>query len=242
MTKLVLSTGQSNDLGRYEGGTAFSLATNVTAWNNVNPLGSNGTAFVTPTESSPPFNSTGGNNLALWFCRRMAQELNEAVELILVARDSSDLTYWNPTTGTIYQEIEDVHAATGRGAADVLIWHQGEGGNGATGEFDHLYKADWITMRNALRTAGILKNDAPSILGGLQGTRIGGARDMYLQELADENADVYYASSEGLTDGGDTLHFSGPALYTFGYFRYWEQYRKHIGPRASINGNLRISI
>ena len=226
MTKYVLASGQSNMRGRYPaGGPPFSVATRVTVWNNVNPLGSNGTAWVTPAESSAPFNSDGSSNLALWFCHRMSQELDEDVRLILVARDSSSLDLWAPTSGSMWQEIVDVHDAAGNPLCDVFLWHQGE--SGGTN-----YKTAWLTMRTALSSYGILNGDAPSILGGLQGVRIGGTNDTYLQELAEENDGIYYASSLNLDDGGDGLHFSGPDLHHFGYFRYWDKYREHIGPAA----------
>lgn len=241
MVKIVLSTGQSNTRGRYPGGPPFSQASRVRVWNNVNPLGANGTAFVVPSEGANPFNPDGSSSMPLWFCHRMSQELNDDVRLITVSRDSSDLTFWNPSTGAVYQELIAVYAASGQPAADVLIWHQGESGNGATGELDTVYKQDWLTMRNAMRAAGILKNQAPCIVGGLQGVRIGGARDLNLQQLAAEQPDVYYASSADLDDGGDGLHFSGSALYVFGYFRYWEQYRLHIGPPARKTGAIRLT-
>ena len=177
--------------------------------------------------------------MPLWFCHRLSQEVRDDVRLVIVARDGSDISYWNPTTGTVFQEIEDVYAATGAPAADIFIWHQGE-----TGETpdNTQYKTKWLAMRNALWTAGIIKNQAPCIVGGLQGVRIGGANDLYLQQLATENAGVYYADSSGLEDGGDGLHFAGPALYTFGYFRYWQQYRNHIGAPARKAGALRLTL
>ena len=234
---LVLASGQSNMRGRLNAATvSFAAMSRVKVWNNANPLGSNGTAFVAPVQGTNPFNLDGSSNLAVWFCHRLSQELNTDVKLILVCRDGSDITYWHPTTGTVYQEIEDVHAATGEGAADILLWHQGE-----TGESDPvqraLYKTKWITMRNALRTAGIIKQDAPTILGGLQGVRIGGQNDLYLQELAAENDDVYYASSVDLPSD-DNLHFSGNALRTFGYHRYWEQYAAHIDFKKRVDGSI----
>ncbi len=233
MVVRVLATGQSNMRGRFEGGhPPFSTATRVTVWNNVNPLGSNGTALVSPSEGSAPFNSDGSNNLALWFCHRLSQELNDDVQLILVARDSSDISFWHPSTGSLYAEILDVWNAYGGYEFDILLWHQGE-----TGETpdNTQYKTKWIAMRNALRTVGVIKDNAPAILGGLQGARIGGTNDTYLQQLANENADVYYASSVGLDHGGDSLHFSGSALYVFGYFKYWDQYRAHIGNKPRLS-------
>lgn len=240
MVVRVLATGQSNMRGRCVGGhPPFSTATRVTVWNNVNPLGSNGTAMVSPSEGNAPFNPDGSNNLALWFCHRLSQEVDDDVHLIMVARDSSDISFWNPSTGAVYTEILDVWNAQGGNAQDIFLWHQGE-----TGETpdNTQYKTKWLAMRNALRTTGVLKTTAPAILGGLQGARIGGTNDLYLQQLAAENPNVYYASSVGLDSGPtastaplpDNLHFSGAALYVLGYHRYWDQYRAHIGNRPRL--------
>jgi hypothetical protein len=232
----VLATGQSNMGGRFPYPLNFSTATRVKVRNNSNPLGSNGTSWITPVEGAAPFNASGATNLAVWFCKRLSIEMNDDVRLAIVFRDSSDLSYWDPSTGLVYQEIEDVWGDAGAPAADILLWHQGE--NGGTS-----YKANWIIMRNALRTAGILKADAPAILGGLQGTRIGGTNDTYLQELAAENDDVYYADSSGLTSlDAVPLHFDGVSLYEFGYNRYWAQYRAHIGEPPRVQGNILAGI
>lgn len=234
--KYVLATGQSNMGGRYFTSTEFSSASRVRVWNNTNPLGANGTSWIVPVEGNPPFSASGYTNLAVWFCKRLSIELDEDVRLILVYRDSSGLEFWDPTTGAVYQEIEDVHAASGAPAVDIMLWHQGEGGGTD-------YKANWIIMRNALRTAGILGATAPTIVGGLQGVRIGTGTDLLLQELANENDDVYYASSVGLTSHDAVpLHFDGVSLYEFGYNRYWDQYRAHIGEPPRVQGNMLAGI
>ena len=228
--------GQSNGLGFGLGGPSPSLATRVKVWNNENPLGANGTAFVDPVLGSPPLTASGTNNLGIWFAHRATRELDVDARGVIVARGSSDISWWHPTTGAMFAETVAVYAASGLPPADVFLWHQGE-----TGEDDNTqYKSKWLAMRAALVAAGAIRNQAPCILGGLQGARIGGTNDTYLQELAAENAGVYYASSAGLGHNGDELHFSGSALYILGYERYWEQYRKHIGFPAPKSGELRL--
>lgn len=228
--KYVFATGQSNMRGRYQGGPSFSVASRVEVWNNVNPLGTDGTSWVSPTEGSAPFNSDSSTNLALWFCHRMSQELDDDVRLIVVARDSSALDLWFPGTGSMFQECIDVHSASNAPPVDVLLWHQGE--SGGTN-----YKTNFLAVREGFNVFGIAEPTTPIILGGLQGVRIGGTNDSYLQQLASENpGEIYYASSLDLDHGGDGLHFAGPDLYTFGYHRYWDEYRKHIGNRPRVTG------
>lgn len=229
--KIVLATGQSNMLGAGEGGLAMDSAP-VTVWNNTNDLGANGTAWIpSPAEGNSPWRTAGGNNLALWFCARLARETNEEVRLILVAKSGTPIADWAPPSGILYAEILAVWAAANPGrAADVYLWHQGEG-DSLTPEAT--YKAAWLNIRSSLISAGILSSSTLSVIGGLKTVS-----DVKHQNLAAENADkIAFAPASDLPVYDVTTHFTGSALCTLGYDRFWRAYASLTGPKV-IQGSL----
>ncbi|MDO9381822.1 MAG: sialate O-acetylesterase [Hyphomicrobiaceae bacterium] len=238
MTKLVLACGQSNMRGGAgsTGGPAFSGMRNVTVWNNTNEGGANGTAFVSPpAATSPPWDVSGGNNLAAWFCHRLAFETGEPVKLILVCKGGLPISAWSPTTpGEQWSEIAAVCTAAAAGPADIFLWHQGED-DILAGTAEATYKAAFLALIAALVSAGYLKSDAQQIVGGL---RYPGS-DAFLQNLASENALIEYASDTPYADY-DGTHFTGPGLYQFGYEGYWNAYSRLTGPKI-IAGRLAMS-
>lgn len=230
----VLASGQSNMSGRGTNGPLFSTCdSRVTVWNNTNELGANGSAFVAPpAETNAPWDSSGGNNLALWFCDRAAKELQETVKLVLVAVGATAISGWHPTSpGAVYSEIDAVMTASSLGAADVFLWHQGESDVGSEGS----YAAAFATFIAALRSDGFLGASAPVIIGGLDSDSSYDTMNTTLAGIADDET-TYFTSLEDLPSS--TPHFTGPALHTIGQ-RYWAEYRKHIGfPRVNAPGGL----
>ncbi|WP_456489620.1 sialate O-acetylesterase [Marinobacter nauticus] len=233
----VLALGQSNMSGRGSGGRSpLECDSRVEVWNNTNELGADGTAFISPPDfGNSPWDANGGNNLALWFCHRAAQELQTDVRLVLVSKGGTTLAEWGPS-GIMYTEASGVHSASGLGPADVLLWHQGESdrpsSNGGTGIPPADYKTNFLAMLSSLKNDGLLAANAPAIVGGLYLPTAGNI-DTALQELANENDGVYYA---GITDlkTSDGIHFAGASLYHLGFYRYWNQYRDRLGfPRIS---------
>lgn len=238
----VLALGQSNMSGRGSGGRSpLECDPRVEVWNNTNEQGADGTAFVAPPDfGNSPWDANGGNNLALWFCHRASQELQDDVRLVLVSKGGTTLAEWS-SSGTMYTEASGVHAVSGLGPADVLLWHQGESdrpsADGGTGISTTDYKTNFLAMLSSLQSDGLLAVGSPTIVGGLYLPTAGNI-DTALQELASENDDIYYA---GITDlqSSDGIHFSGASLYHLGLYRYWDQYRSRLGfPR--ITGEVEL--
>lgn len=99
----VFVSGQSNALGRAEDGPDWStISKAVRVWNNVNPLGSHGSAFIAAEEAraAGPFQHTDPNhlinNFGVWFCDRVAREFGQPVDMTIVARGASWIDYWHP--------------------------------------------------------------------------------------------------------------------------------------------------
>ena len=225
MTIKVFASGQSNMLGRGTGGPALSgVSANVRVWNNINPLGANGTAFVTAAaaQAAGVFQDTDKNNLAVWFCDKLARTQSDTVDLTLVALGGAQIAYWDPAevTWPMFNECVSVWTATAQGPADVFLWHQGEA-DVATDPAE--YMSQFGDLVQNLVNAGVLSTATKIILGGI-------AEDTQ-QDLSFNSRSLLplcgsgtaYASSYqlGTTDGA---HFTGQGLYLLGSRGYFSAY------------------
>jgi hypothetical protein len=235
--KIVLATGQSNMIGLngFGGPAMNSTDPRITVWNNENPIVDDGTAWISsPAAGNKPWAPDGSNNLSLWFCQRLAQELQDDVRLILVARGGNAISHWHPASGEVYARILSVYAATGLDRpADILLWHQGES-DAASDEAT--YKAAWLNVMAGLASEDIIDGNTARIVGGLRPSSA--VVNPWLQALAAENPNTYYADATGMIDGVES-HFLGNRLYQFGYGRYWDAYTNHIGPQQLKGDPLR---
>lgn len=228
MTVRVFLSGQSNALGRGEGGPSWSsIDSRVRVWNNVNPLGANGSSFVSPATAlaGGTFDNTNRNNLGVWFCDRMAHHLNEAVDMTIVARGATAIESWLPGGSyPMLQECIDVWAATGQDPANIFLWHQGEGAVTEGGDYPN-YRADFTEVVGLLKAGGVIDDDTLIILGGTaeeNSNRIN-FNQYALRRLATDLPNCTYASSEGLLTY-DGTHFTGETTTTFGADRYFNAY------------------
>lgn len=228
----VLVGGQSNALGRATDGPGFDMASaRVKVWNNINPLGANGTAFVTAlaAQAAGVFDFTDRNNFGVWFADRLARTRSQDVNLVTVARGNSAIALWSPSEVTypMLSETTAVWAASGLAAADIFLWHQGEAN---TGTSYASYSASFLAIVANLKAAGVLSNNTIIILGGLSednSARINFNNDV-LKVIANNNAQIWYAPSDGLVSF-DGTHFDGPSLYTLGAARYFAAYAEALG-------------
>jgi hypothetical protein len=226
MTIKVLLSGQSNALGRGTGGPAWSgISSDVRVWNNVNPLGAQGSAFVSATaaRAAGTFENTDRDNFSVWFCDTLARTRFDTVDLTVVARGASPIAYWDPaeTTYPMLDACIDVWAATGQGPADVFLWHQGEGDQANPD------RGAWVTAFKALvanlRSAGVLAPSAIVIPAGLATStmeKVSFNDEAVLPAAAAVRG--WYASSFALPSDG--VHFTGPALYDLGAQRCYAAY------------------
>lgn len=225
MTIKVFASGQSNMLGRGTGGPAFSgVSANVRVWNNINPLGANGTAFVTASaaQAAGVFQDTDKNNLAVWFCDKLARTQGDTVDLTLVALGGAQIAYWDPAevTWPMFNECVSVWTATGQGPADVFLWHQGEADISTPSTS---YMAQFQALVQNLINAGVLKESTRIILGGIAEDTAADLAFNYNSLLPLCGSGTTYATSYQLTTT-DTAHFTGQGLYMFGSRTYFSAY------------------
>ena len=218
MTIKVFYSGQSNALGRGTGGPAFSgVSSDVSVWNNINPLGSNGSAFVTASaaQAAGVFEFTDRNNSGVWLCDKLARSYHDTVTMTLVARGASPISYWSPDeiTYPMLQECIDVWTATGQGPADVFIWQQGEQDVGVASSTS--YRSQFSALLDNLRGAGVIKNATAVVVSGIVGSTA--AKVIFNEGTLSRCGDAY-APPDGLANDG--VHFTGPSLYNLGIRLY----------------------
>lgn len=223
MTIRVFCSGQSNALGRGTGGPAFSgVSSSVRVWNNVNPLGANGTAFVSvvAARAAGTFELTDTNNHAVWFCDQLARTQFDTVDLTLVALGGASIAHFLPTEATfpMLAECQAVWTATGQAPADVFLWHQGEADTALT---PAAYSAAFEQLVANLIARGVISATTLIILIGTaesSAVRVNFNRDV-LQVLA-RSPRRAYAHSSGMTTS-DNSHFSGRDLAAMGLRRIY---------------------
>lgn len=213
-------------LGRGTGGPSLSgVSSNVRVWNNVNPIGANGTAFVTASaaQTARTFERTDCNNHAVWFCDKLARTQFDSVDLTLVALGGASISMWSPSEATypLLQESIAVWGATGQTPADVFLWHQGE----ADTELEvEVYADAFEAMVANLIAGGVLSDETIILLAGTAeetAARVAFNKSVLLPLAARPSR--AYAHSYGLptTDGH---HFTGDGLNAFGARRYFSAY------------------
>jgi hypothetical protein len=223
MTIKVFASGQSNMLGAGTGGPTMSgVSADVSVWNSVAPFGSVGSAFVTAAaaQAAGTFQFTDRNNMAVWFCDKLARTQFDTVTLALAARNGSSIDLWSPdeVTNPMFGRCVDVWTATGQDPADVFLWHQGES------------DVSMISYRNKFRAlvenlidAGVLSAKTLILIGGIAENNAATAtfNQKKLQGLC--GGKTTYANSH-LCPTYDTVHFTGQGLYAFGASRLYSAY------------------
>ncbi len=182
-----------------------------------------------------------GVGLGRTFARRIAEELPDVtIGLVPAAVGGSPIDSWQP--GAYYEPtkshpwddaIARARAAMSRGTLRAILWHQGE--SDATAALAPAYEAKLEALVERFRST-LGQPDLPFIVGGLgrfaespwdeHRTTI----DAVHRRLPARVPHTAYVSSDGLTHGGDRLHFDSGSLRTFGE-RYARAYRELVGER-----------
>jgi len=175
-----------------------------------------------------PDRSYSGVNLAESFAEAYSQKYNVDVGLICCADGGTKLSQWMPGELLFDNAVNNAKLAARTSEIVGVLWHQGE--SDCEDESYPTYQARLETMMQALRNELEL-NDVPFILGGL-----GDYLEFYplknyihlnhaLEDIANCNELVGFASAKGLTSNPDNLHFNAQSLYEFG-IRYFEEFEK----------------
>ena len=179
-----------------------------------------------------PDRSFSGISLAESFADAYANEHGVDVGLIPCADGGTSLSKWREG-GLLYDNaVYQTRLADRTSTIVGVLWHQGEAD--CAPSLAELYYEKALAIFSALRR-DLKLHDVPFILGGL-GDFLAKhptspalsnypAVNAELQRIANENELYGFVSAEGLSDNGDTLHFSAPALREFG-LRYYDVFKK----------------
>lgn len=207
----LLAMGQSNAVGRGDGGVTTALP-GVTVWNNandINTLGSLGSAFVTPDINAAPFVG-GKNNMFLHMANNLKRYTGQDVRLILVAMGAQEISAWAGATGTegpMYDRMQAVLAASGiTDPVDIFAWHQGENDNPSG---SGTYATKFGHLLSNLQSDGIITASTPVVIGELvpQYTNM----NPVLHSIAANAARIEIARITALSNF-DNVHFTGAAM------------------------------
>jgi hypothetical protein len=219
----VLASGQSNMCGRGSGGPSpITADSRVKVWNNTNELIADGTAFIDPPDfGSPPWHSSGANNLAIWFADAAAKALNNEVRLVLVCKGGQPISEWHPTQ-EMYQATVLNYLASGLPPADVFLWHQGESDKNTN---PCNYKVKLSSLLSSLKNDGIVAHHAKMLVGELIYSEASLINEA-LEQMGTGVTDTYmrFVQADGLASY-DGTHFTGQALHDLG-LEYWERYNQ----------------
>lgn len=207
--KTILAMGQSNAVGRADGG-GWNIPASVTVWNNANDiedLSQLGSAFVAPDRNTAPFVS-GKNNIFVHAAKYLSQLTSEDVRLILVAKGGIPIAEWDGKTSPMYSRMKAILTAAGVSKVDAFFWHQGENDASAPSG----YAAKWNGLIANLTSDGIIDQETPIMVGEVAPANE--AINPVLHSLADLRTDI---APLKMLETFDNVHFKASACIEAGF-------------------------
>lgn len=146
----------------------------------------------------------------------------QKIGLVPAAMGGSSLDEWKPGGTLFTQAVRRAKAAAPAGVFCGILWHQGESDSGKE-ELARSYITRWVPMMTALR-AELGAPELPVVVGQLgeflrttpEGSPYSGLVNEQLALLPLRARHVAFASSAGLKDKGDSVHFNTPGQHEFG--------------------------
>lgn len=207
--KTILAMGQSNAVGRAEGG-GWNIPSSVTVWNNANDLedlSSLGTAFVVADRAAAPF-VNGKNCPFVHAAKYLAQLTGDSVRLLLVAKGGQSISKWDGKTSPMYARMAAVLAAAGVTKLDVFLWHQGE--NDAIAPTGYVSK--WQGLLANMVADSLITMTTPIVIGEVSPEN--NAINPVLHSLVDIRTDIAPLKT---IETFDKVHFNASGVIEAGY-------------------------
>lgn len=147
------------------------------------------------------------DSMAFYKARALADLTQRNVKIIYCVRGGASLQNW-ASGGQLYTNLLKQLGHPEVPRIDVIFFHQGEANVG-----DSSYLSRLQTFRTVLETQSKIPSNCPMVIGELLRSRTGHPEvNAILNAFAASDPDVEIASSEGLTDQGDNLHFNSASL------------------------------
>lgn len=172
---------------------------------------------------------SAGVGLAMSFAEALLERNPEsAIGFVPCAVGSTPIARWMPGADLYRHAVEQAGAARQGGSIKGLLWHQGEHDSieaGTARDYGRHFERMIRALREELNEPAL-----PVVVGGL-GNFLAARPDFPYSHIVDTNlrklprtvSHCGFASSEGLGDKGDSLHFDARSLREFGR-RYADVY------------------
>ena len=162
-----------------------------------------------------PLQPGAGVSLGSSFARTLAAAVPTAtIGLVPCARGSTQLDLWLPGTPLYDNAVKRTKTALQHGRLAGILWHQGEGDSAR--QLESTYAERFAAMIAQLRR-DLVAPDVPVIVGELGPFwKAPEPMNRVLRELPAFVPRSACASSAGLTDKGDRIHFDSASLREFG--------------------------
>lgn len=242
--KVFLMLGQSNMAGRGDPREVAPLSAKHTfvlrngKWQSMTePIN-----FDRPICFEGKMGTNSGIGPAASFARAFADFYGEDTGLVPCAEGGSSLDDWAPGGQLFLNACFQAKLAANVGELTGILWHQGEA-ECSDKEKAGSYAERFLHIMSELNK--FLGTDLDIVVGELgEFFKRHPGKPQYvdtvnqaLHTLAEEHDNIAIASSEGLADRGDLLHFSAEAQREFGR-RYFEAYREMIEKRKTEGGSV----
>ena len=183
-----------------------------------------------PIKFTGAMGTNSGVGPAASFAAAYAEEFDEDIGLVPCAEGGSSLEDWRVDGQLFLNAYYQAKLASNVGELTGIIWHQGEA-ECSLPERALTYKERFLAIMDELqKRLGVELKIVVGELGSFFAVRPAGAPKYFnevnkaLNDLAAEHKNIAIASSEGLTDRGDFLHFNAESQREFGR-RYFEAYK-----------------
>jgi len=229
----ILAMGQSNMVGRDNTfSDTYDVNRKISAWD------ANAGAWVSAEVGQEPFlegTTTNSTNMALEIARKLEQErghLYDEIRIVLSAQGATSINQWvgSGTASTMYADAMTQLTNAGVGFVDLILWHQGEAdqnGSGTGYDTQATYLAGLDALIAQLRAEPNIGRNVPFIAGELlQGGAMSDRNDAISTLFSNADEWTGVATSQGVGDTGDNIHFNTTGLKLMGQERYWEAYLK----------------
>ncbi len=221
---VLVCTGQSNMIGRDNGGGDFGAYPGVQVWNSTNSAFEEWDLNANPTQVTN--GDIGNNNLCFSFSKKLHESTGRVVKAIVEHQGSQAISQWIPDTQPRYAALDTKIGNSGVSRVHVILWHQGEGDNGST---QSAYTSDLTTLMNQFLAESYVDEYTMFIAGSLTVSTVDARNDVLNSAYFDAQSWPLRAKVADISDlpgvSGDEVHFTGPSLVTAGRERYWNKYQ-----------------
>lgn len=180
-----------------------------------------------PIKFSGKMGTNSGIGPAASFAAAYAAQYHEDIGLVPCADGGTSLAEWAVDGQLFLHAYYMARLAANVGDLMGILWHQGEAESGDP-TLAHSYESRFLHIMTEFQSRlGVSLDIVVGELGRFFTAPYAADVNRALHHLADTHDRIAIASSEGLTDRGDAVHFTAQSQREFGrrYFEAWKRVR-----------------